>query len=27
VRHYNSCFGLGLETQEKTDLVQFLKSL
>jgi hypothetical protein len=26
VRHYNSCFGLGLETQEKTDLVQFLKA-
>jgi hypothetical protein len=27
VRHYNSCFGLGLERQEKSDLVQFLKSL
>jgi hypothetical protein len=27
VRHYNGCFGLGLDAQEKTDLVQFLKSL
>jgi CxxC motif-containing protein (DUF1111 family) len=27
VRHYNSCFGLGLERKEKSDLVQFLKSL
>jgi hypothetical protein len=27
VRHYNTCFGLGLERKEKSDLVQFLKSL
>jgi hypothetical protein len=27
VRHYNNCFGLGLERKEKSDLVQFLKSL
>jgi hypothetical protein len=27
VNHYNSCFGLGLAEQEKSDLVQFLKSL
>jgi hypothetical protein len=26
VNHYNSCFGLGLKAEEKTDLVQFLKS-
>jgi hypothetical protein len=27
VQHYNSCFGLGLNGQEKSDLVQFLMSL
>jgi hypothetical protein len=27
VQHYNSCFGLGLNTRDKSDLVQFLKSL
>jgi hypothetical protein len=27
VQHYNSCFGLGLISSEKSDLVQFLKSL
>jgi len=27
VQHYNSCLGLGLNAQEKSDLVQFLKSL
>jgi hypothetical protein len=27
VEHYNSCFGLGLNAQKKSDLVQFLKSL
>jgi hypothetical protein len=27
VEHYNSCFGLGLTAQQKTDLVQYLKSL
>jgi hypothetical protein len=27
VEHYNSCFGLGLKGQQKSDLVQFLKSL
>jgi hypothetical protein len=27
VQHYDSCFGLGLNAQEKSDLVQFLKSL
>jgi hypothetical protein len=27
VQHYNSCFGLGLSAQEKSDLVQFLMSL
>lgn len=27
VNHYDSCFNLGLSTQEKSDLVQYLKSL
>ena len=27
VNHYDSCFSLGLSDQEKTDLVEFLKSL
>ena len=27
VQHYNSCFALGLDAGEKSDLVQFLKSL
>ena len=27
VQHYNSCFGLGLNSGEKSDLVQFLRSL
>jgi hypothetical protein len=27
IQHYNRCFGLGLNRQEKSDLVQFLKSL
>ena len=27
VNHYDSCFGLGLSAQEKSDLVQYLKSL
>ena len=27
VNHYNSCFSLGLTAQEKSDLVQYLKSL
>ena len=27
VQHYNSCFALGLDAAEKSDLVQFLKSL
>jgi hypothetical protein len=27
VQHYNGCFGLGLNSGEKSDLVQFLKSL
>jgi len=27
VDHYNTCFGLGLSTQQKGDLVQYLKSL
>ena len=27
VRHYNGCFGLGLKRKQKSDLVQFLKSL
>ena len=27
VNHYDSCLGLGLEGQEKADLVEFLKSL
>jgi cytochrome c5 len=27
VNHYNSCFSLGLNEQEKNDLVQYLKSL
>jgi hypothetical protein len=27
VQHYNTCLGLGLNAQEKSDLVQFLKSL
>jgi hypothetical protein len=27
VNHYNTCFGLGLTTPEKTDLVEYLKSL
>jgi hypothetical protein len=27
VNHYNSCFKLGLTAQEKSDLVQFVKSL
>jgi hypothetical protein len=27
VQHYNSCFGLGLNGQEQSDLVQFLMSL
>src|ERR671931_675997 len=27
VNHYNSCFNLGLTAQEKSDLVQYLKSL
>lgn len=27
VEHYDCCFGLGLEAHEKSDLVQFLKSL
>jgi cytochrome c2 len=27
VNHYDSCFGLGLGSQEKMDLVEFLKSL
>jgi hypothetical protein len=27
VDHYNSCFGLNLSSQQKSDLVQFLKSL
>jgi cytochrome c peroxidase len=27
VQHYNSCFGLGLNSGEKNDLVQFLRSL
>lgn len=27
VNHYNTCFSLGLTTQEKTDLVEYLKSL
>jgi hypothetical protein len=26
VNHYDSCFNLGLTAQEKSDLVQFLKS-
>jgi cytochrome c peroxidase len=26
VDHYNSCFNLGLNSAQKTDLVQFLKS-
>ena len=26
VEHYNSCFGLGLTAQEKSDLVQYLLS-
>ena len=26
VNHYDSCFKLGLQPQEKNDLVQFLKS-
>ncbi|HET6890750.1 MAG TPA: hypothetical protein VFH31_06585, partial [Pyrinomonadaceae bacterium] len=27
VNHYNTCFGLGLTEGEKTDLVEYLKSL
>ncbi len=27
IEHYDDCFGLGLEAREKSDLVQFLKSL
>jgi hypothetical protein len=27
VQHYNSCFGLGLTTRQRTDLVEYLKSL
>jgi hypothetical protein len=27
VNHYDSCFSLGLASQEKSDLVQYLKSL
>ena len=27
VDHYNGCFGLGLTTQQRADLVQYLKSL
>lgn len=27
VAHYDSCFGLGLSSQEKSDLVEYLKSL
>ena len=27
VNHYDSCFGLGLSAQEKSDVVQYLKSL
>jgi hypothetical protein len=27
VDHYNSCFGLGLSAREKSDLVQYLKSI
>jgi cytochrome c peroxidase len=27
VEHYDGCFGLGLEAREKSDLVEFLKSL
>jgi cytochrome c peroxidase len=27
VQHYNGCFGLGLNSGETSDLVQFLKSL
>lgn len=27
VNHYNTCFGLGLTNQEKSDLVEYLKSL
>ena len=27
VNHYNTCFSLGLTAQEKTDLVEFLKSI
>ena len=27
VNHYDSCFGLGLSAQEKSDLVEYLKSL
>jgi hypothetical protein len=27
VDHYNTCFGLGLNDQEKSDLVEYLKSL
>ena len=27
VNHYDSCFGLGLSGEEKSDLVQYLKSL
>lgn len=27
VDHYDSCFSLGLADQDKTDMVEFLKSL
>jgi hypothetical protein len=27
IDHYNRCFSLGLNAQEKSDLVQYLKSL
>ena len=27
VQHYNSCFGLGLNAREQSDLVEYLKSL
>jgi cytochrome c peroxidase len=27
VNHYNTCFNLGLSEQEKSDLVEYLKSL